>query len=160
PFLRSARLVRVRTEAPGTNPVAVEIVTTDGRTDLIISHESPTVRSAPPGHAPGSAGRTTAEGLTVEGAYGFIAWRQARSEIAKLMGGTRLETEGLVLTADAAAYTGTVEAALTGDPADQRLRFSSEIPELGRRPDRTLIVANDAAQDAAYTVRSWPAANI
>jgi hypothetical protein len=141
PFLRSVRLVPVE---PGgeVSAVAVEVTTADGRTDLLIASERP--------------GRATAGGLTLDGAYGFVARRGGRVEIAKLMGGTRLESDGFRLTGATPAYSGTLEAVLAEDPAEQRLRLGTALPEEARRPDRLLLVANDGAQDGAYVVPRWP----
>lgn len=153
PFLRSVRLIPVQPK-PGEigGAVGVEVVTADGRTDLLISS--------------GQSGRAVAGDLTVEGAHGFVARRGKRVEIAKLMGGTRLEVGGLCLTAAAPSYSGVLEAVLASEcagappPADQRLRLSAPLPDEARHPDRLLLVTNDGVQDAAYTVTRWPAPDV
>jgi hypothetical protein len=146
PFLRSVRLIPARSETPGANPVAVEVVTVDGRVDTLLALDTD--------------GFCKAEAVQMEGKFGFLACRDGNVEIVKLMGGTRLEGPDFVLTAGAAAYTGVIKAALFSDPADQRLRLSAPLPPPARRPGRLLLVANDGIQDAAYTVTGWPRPNV
>lgn len=142
PFLRSVRLVPARSETPGANPVAVEVVTNDGRVDTLLTLETD--------------GHSTADAIQMEGRYGFLARRDGKVESAKLMHGTRLEGGGFVLTASTAAYSGILKEVLYQNPADQRLRLSAPLPVAARRPNRLLLVANDGVEDAAYTVTRWP----
>ncbi|HLV81917.1 MAG TPA: hypothetical protein VKT32_16635, partial [Chthonomonadaceae bacterium] len=146
PFLRSVRLVPVRAETPDTAPVAVEIMTVDGRVDTLLALDT--------------AGNCQAEAIRMEGKFGFLAGRDGKVEIAKLMGGTRLEGPGFALTAAAGAYTGVIKEVLISNPADQRLRLSPPVPPPARRPGRVLLVANDGVQDAAYIVGGWPQASL
>lgn len=146
PFLRSVRLIPARSETPGADPVAIEVITADGRVDTLLALDT--------------AGFCAAEGIKLEGKFGFLARREGNVEIAKLMGGTRLEGPGFILTAATAAYSGVIKEVLFSDPSDQRLHLSASLPSPARRPDRLLLVANDGVQDAAYTVTRWPQPNL
>jgi hypothetical protein len=146
PFLRSVRLVPAQSDTPGVHPVVVEVVTKDGRTDLLIAAES--------------AGRVTAEAVRFEGRYGFLARRDDKVEIAKLMSGTRLEHGAFALTASTAAFTGVLKEVLPDNPDDQRLHLSEALPVASRRAGRLLMVTNDAVQDAAYMVDRWVGASV
>jgi hypothetical protein len=145
PFLRSVRLVAALSDQHGDDPVAVEVITEDGRTDLLVACEK--------------GGRVTAERLRMEGRYGFLARRGGRVEIARLMSGTLLEQDGFSLTAAAPSFSGALKAVDAEHPADQRLQLGGALPREARRPGRVLIVTNDGEQDAAYTVTRWPRAD-
>ncbi|HZT43796.1 MAG TPA: heparinase II/III family protein [Chthonomonadaceae bacterium] len=146
PFLRSARLVPAHSDTPGADPVAVEIVTADGRVDTLLTLDT--------------GGICAAEEMRMEGKFGFLARREGAVELAKLMGGTRLEGPDFLLTAATAAYSGVIKDVLFSDPADQRLRLSAPPPPPARRLERLLLVANDGVQDATYTVTGWPRPNV
>jgi hypothetical protein len=146
PFLKAVRLVAAQSQTPGANPVAIEVVTQDGRTDLLLAAEN--------------AGKVVAGDVRMEGQYGFLARRGEQIEIAKLMGGRRLAAGAFVLTASAAQFTGVLKAAQAEAPADQRLELSQAVPAEGRRGGRLLLVQNDGVQDAAYMVEKWPQADV
>lgn len=146
PFLKAVRLVAAQSETPGANPIAVEVVTQDGRTDLLLAAEE--------------AGKITAGEVRMEGKYGFLARRGGRIEIAKLMGGTRLEAGAFSVTASSGGYTGVIKAAQSEKPTDQRLQLSAALPAEGRRSGRLLLVQNDGVEDGAYIVEKWVQADV
>lgn len=142
PFLHSVRLLPATFSTPGAHPVAVEVMTKDGRTDYLLSLETP--------------GKATVGDIRVDGTNAFVARRGGRIEIAKLMRGRELVTRGLHLTVDAPAYTGTLQAVLPDNPNDQRLRLSAPLPKGANCKGRVILVANDAVQDAAYIIEGQP----
>jgi hypothetical protein len=142
PFLQSVRLLPIASSSPGANPVAVEVITKDGRTDYILSLQAP--------------GKATAGDMRVEGANAFVAQRSGRIEIAKLMRGRELALRGFRLVVDTPAYTGTLQAVLPDDPMDQQLRLSTPLPKGVNCKGRVILIANDGIQDAGYMIESQP----
>lgn len=141
PFITAVRRLAILESAPGTHPVAVEVVLADGRVDTLISCEAP--------------GRVRVEGeVVLDGTYGFLARRGGQVECAKLMGGTLLEWRQFRLECDRPAYTGTIVRVLADDPNNQQLELSEPLP--ADLVGRTLIIQNDGVQDAAYTIAAPP----
>jgi len=142
PFLSRVRLLTVVSATPDTNPVAIEVTTADGRVDTVIACET--------------AGRVEVEGgIVLEGLYGFLAYRGGRLEHAKLMAGTRLTGPDCDLRCERSEYTGTITRVLAEDPANQQLELSEALPA-GQHAGRTIFIANDGVQDAAYTLAAPP----
>jgi len=143
PFVTKVRRLKILEAAPGTNPVAVEVITADGRTDTAISCEVP--------------GRVKVEdNIVIEGTHGFLSRRGGRVERAKLMEGTLLSCGEFQLTAAQAAYSGTIARIIADDPNDQRLELSDPLPLPKHQAGRTLIVQNDGVHDAAYSLVAPP----
>ncbi len=140
PIIRQVRALRVLSETPDPLAAAIEVTLADGRVDTILSCPEPA--------------RLAVEGnVTLEGTFGIVARRGAKVEFAKLVAGTRLVAAGIDLRCPAAFVSGKVLALSAEKPDDNFLVASlSQEAETGL-VGRLAIVANDAAQDAAYTIR-------
>lgn len=144
PVLASVRRLGIVSAAPGANPAAVEVALPDGRVDTIVSCEA--------------GGRVEVEGgIVMDGMHGYLTRRGGRVEYAKLMSGTLLACEGFQLRVARAAYTGTIARVLPEDPWNQHLELSEALPAAAAQAGRTIFIANDGRQDAAYTIAAPPA---
>lgn len=104
-FIESARLlIPSRSLAAASTTVAIEIALGNGRRDLILMAGS----AGKAGVVPASP-LPKIEGITAfDGEYAYLSWDDEGLRRAVLVGGTRLETEAISITADRPAYEGEV----------------------------------------------------
>lgn len=115
-------------------PVAIRVVLSTQRRDLIY-------------FAPRSSAETEIAGVgTLHGEYAYVSWDEKGLRQAVLVGGTKLEAEGISIQAEQAAYEGTVKSI---DYHARRAVLSADLPASAAG---AVIEIGPAARRTSYTV--------
>jgi hypothetical protein len=104
PFIESVKLLSPRSTLSDVNAtVVLEVVLKNGRRDVIFM--------APPGGKTPNGKTTVIQGAgSCDGQFGYISRDAKGVRQATLVGGTRLEADGVLLTPQRASYDGEVQA--------------------------------------------------
>jgi len=138
PLIRSVERLDAGTDADGFEAVAVRVELADGATDYLVSCR---------GEAPMTAGD-----LSFSGRLGFLRVRDGVVERAGLIEGTELALGSFRLTAPAPAFTGTVVRMDRDMEEDGRIWVDTELPEGDALVGQSIIIENDGARNACYTI--------
>lgn len=138
-FIASVRKLDVKHDA-GTGSVAAAVIElVDGRRDILISCEKRTRL-------------TGANGLQMEGEFGMIRLKDGQVQTMRMAGGTLLSYGGVQLTAEKAAYEGTVTAVDATDPGDNRVHLDPPLPQDVDLLGETIHFISDTPRDTTYDI--------
>jgi len=138
PLIRSVERLDAGTDADGFEAVAVRVELADGATDYLVSCRGDTTMAA--------------GDLSFAGRLGFVRVRDGVVERAALIGGTELALGGFRLIAPAPAFTGTVVRMDRDMEGDGRIWVDAELPEGDALVGQSIIIENDGARNACYTI--------
>ena len=135
PFIQSVRLL-TKEEAVGDalEPVAIEVTLVSGRRDIIYL-------------APREAGATVIQGVgTFHGEYALVSYDAAGIRQAVLAGGTKIEVQGISVTTETPAYTGTIRSI---DYRKRTAEFSNPLPPAATN---SVIETGPAGRPTSYAL--------
>jgi len=142
-FIESARLLTPsRSLGTASTTVAIEITLTTGRRDMVLM-AGPAVKTGA-----GSAASLPKGVTAFDGEYAYLSWDSEGLRQAVIVGGTRLETEVIRITADRPAYEG---KAISIDYHARRAELSQPLP---REAAGAVIEIGPAGRRASYTIES------
>ncbi len=139
PLIKSAERIDIPGADPQDGPVALKVELADGPVDYILySPDGETVT------VPGVA--------TFTGRLAFVRTVDGETQRAALIAGTKLDCDGLSLEAPAPAFTGSVVKMDKDTQDDARVWVDAQLPADGTLVGQEMIIANDGARNACYTI--------
>jgi oligo-alginate lyase len=141
PFIRQVRRLKVEHPADANSVAAVAVDLADGRTDIVISCETPT--------------EVTVEGgIKFNGTYGLVRMVGGRVQCLRMVGGTLLQVGEVKLTSPVAAYTGHVKGIDVSDPAANRVLLDPALPKSAVLVGQVIHFKDVVPGDTSYDIKA------
>lgn len=141
PFIRQVRRLKVEHAADPDSVVALAVDLADGTTDVVVSCEDRT--------------RVRVEGgIEFDGEFGLVRLVSGAVKLMRMAGAVLLTCGDARLTAEHAAYTGTVVRIDAADPTNNRVALTPPLPQNAGLAGQTIHFLNDLPMDTSYDIRT------
>ena len=141
PFIKQVRKLKVQHDADPNSVVAVAVDLADGTTDILINCEQ----------------RTTVEiegGTEFHGQIGMIRLVNGEVKLMRMSNATLLSYGDTKLTAERAAYEGTVSKIDASDPQSNLISLDPPLPQDLELVGQTIHFDNDLPPDTSYEIKA------
>lgn len=141
PFIKQVRQLMVEHDADKDAVAAVAVDLSDGRTDILINCERPTVVKVE-------------GGVDFNGMFGLIRLVNDKAKLMRLVGGTLIAHGDARLTADRAEWRGKVLGIDASNAENNLVLLDPPLPQDAGLVGRTIHFTNSLPMDTSYEIRA------
>jgi len=147
PFIKQVRLLNVEHGSDENAVAAVAVDLADGRTDILITCEQPTVVKVE-------------VGIDFDGMLGIVRLAEGKPKLMRLVGGTLIAHGDTRLAADRSDWRGKVVGIDASDAENNLVLLDPALPKDAGLVGRTIHFTNDLPMDTSYKIRAITADGI